>query len=84
MTSYILPTGPGLWVPLPGQSPQVPYWGDKRAFIKNIAKDTQPAAPPPYSTDPQSQFYKDELEVYNESINQDPEHQGKPRKSKKR
>ncbi len=72
--SYIPPVGPGLWVPQTGQSYQLPYWGNNRTFIKDDATSTQPPPPPAYSTDPSSQFYKDELEVYNESINQDPEH----------
>ena len=73
-STYTPPKGPGLWVPLPGQFALLPYWGNNRTFIAGIAKSTQPPAPPPYSTNPASKFYKDELEVYNESINQDPEH----------
>ena len=73
-TIYVPPAGPGLWVPLPGQFAQVPYWGNNRTFIKDNATSTQPPPPPAYSIDPSSQLYKEELEVYNESINQDPEH----------
>ncbi|MEP6677344.1 MAG: hypothetical protein ABJA78_19440, partial [Ferruginibacter sp.] len=73
-TSYVPPTGPGLWIPLPGQLAQVPYWGNNRTFIKDNATSTQPPPPPVYSTDPSSQLYKEELEVYNESVNQVPEH----------
>ncbi len=72
-TTYTPPVGSGLWVGLPGQLAQLPYWGNNRTFIKDDA-NTQPAPPPVYSTDPSSTFYKDELEVYNESINEDPEH----------
>jgi hypothetical protein len=72
--TYTPPVGAGLWVPLPGQLALLPYWGNNRTFIAGIAKSTQPPPPPPYSTDPASKFYKEELEVYNESINQDPEH----------
>ncbi len=71
--TYVIPTGPGLWVPQPGQFAQLPYWGNNRTFIKDNA-NTPPPPPPAYSTDPSSQFYKEELEVYNESINQNPEH----------
>ncbi len=35
---------------------------------------TQPPPPPAYSIETSSKFYQDELEVYNESVNQDPEH----------
>ena len=73
-TTYVPPTGIGLWVPQTGQLAQVPYWGNNRTFIKDNATSTQPPPPPVYSTDPSSQLYKEELEVYNESINQDPEH----------
>lgn len=73
-TTYIPPTGIGLWVPQTGQLAQLPYWGNTRTFIKNNATSTQPPPPLVYSTDPSSQLYKEELEVYNESINQDPEH----------
>lgn len=73
-SSYIPPVGPGLWVPQPSQLASLPYWGNNRTFIANIAKNTQPPPPPPYSTNPSSKYYKEELEVYNESINQNPEH----------
>jgi hypothetical protein len=73
-SSYVAPVGPGLWVPQTGQAAQHPYWGNNRTFVSGNASNTQPATPPAYSTDTSSQFYKEELEVYNESINQDPEH----------
>jgi PAP2 superfamily len=72
--SYVPPVGPGLWVPQPGQAAQHPYWGNNRTFVTGNASNTQPAPPPAYSKDPGSQFFKEESEVYNESINQDPEH----------
>ena len=72
-STYTPPIGAGLWVPQTGQTAQLPYWGSNRTFLKANAT-VQPAAPPAYSTDPSSEFYKEELEVYNESINQDPEH----------
>jgi len=72
--TYVPPTGPGLWVPQPGQLAQLPYWGNTRTFIKNDATSTQPLPPPVYSNDPSSKLYTEEMEVYNESINQDPEH----------
>ena len=71
---YILPVGPGLWVPQTGQAANNPFWGNNRTFIKDIATSSQPGPPPAYSTDPASQMYQEEFEVYNESINQDPEH----------
>jgi PAP2 superfamily len=71
---YTPPVGPGLWVPQPGQAAQNSHWGNNRTFIAGNASSTQPGLPPAYSTDPASQMYKEESEVYNESINQDPEH----------
>jgi len=73
-TTYIPPAGPGLWVPLPGQLALLPYWGNNRTFINNDVASTQPPPPPAYSIESSSKFYQEELEVYNESINQDPEH----------
>ena len=72
--SYIPPVGPGLWVPQPGQAANNPFWGNNRTFVAGNASSTQPGLPPAYSTDPSSQMYIEESEVYNESINQDPEH----------
>jgi PAP2 superfamily len=72
--TYIPPVGPGLWVAQTGQVAQHPYWGGNRTFVAGNATSTQPVPPPAYSLDPTSQFYKDESEVYNESINQAPEH----------
>lgn len=72
--NYIPPVGEGKWIPLPGQSAQLPYWGNNRTFIAGNASNTQPGIPVTYSTNPASQYYKEEWEVYNESINQDPEH----------
>jgi len=71
---YIPPVGAGIWAPLPGQAAQNSHWGDNRTFIPGIVNQTQPILPPAYSTDHQSEMYKEELEVYNESVNQDPEH----------
>ncbi|MEP6713395.1 MAG: hypothetical protein ABJA37_13295 [Ferruginibacter sp.] len=73
-SSYSPPAGPGLWVPQTGQSAQLPYWGANRTFIAGNATNTQPVAPPAYSTDITSQFYKEESEIYNESVNQSAEH----------
>jgi hypothetical protein len=73
-TDYVIPVGPGLWVPQTGQAAQHPYWGSNRTFVAGNAMSTQPGPPPAYSTDTSSQFYKEEKEVYEESINQDPEH----------
>lgn len=64
--AYTAPTGPGLWVPTaPGfGKPLHPYWGNNRSFIPGLAATTQPIAPPVYSTDQGSVFYKAVNEVY--------------------
>jgi hypothetical protein len=72
--TYVLPVGPGKYVPQTGQVAQHPYWGANRTFVAGNATSTQPVAPSAYSKDTSSAYYKEELEVYNESINQDPTH----------
>lgn len=68
--SYLPPSGDGLWVPTPPgfQSAMQPYWGDVRPFMAANVSDIQTPAPPVYSTDPESPFYKETMEVYN-SVN---------------
>jgi hypothetical protein len=51
-------------VGLPGQLAQLPGWGNTRTFIK-VDANLQPPAPIAYSTDPSSEMYKVEMEVYN-------------------
>ena len=63
---YFPPQGTGLWEPTSPDygDAMFPYWGRVNAFAANVADLT--ALPPPYkySTDPASQYYKDNLEVY--------------------
>ena len=62
-----VPSGePGTWVPTPPM-----YFpaagacqGDLRTFIPNIAETLMPGPPPPYSTDPASEFYQMNMAVY--------------------
>ncbi len=65
--NYFPPVGDGLWVPtLPTLStPIFPYWGKVRTFA---AFHNELLSVPPvhsYSTDPQSNYYKEHLEVAN-------------------
>ena len=67
--------GPGNWVPTPPM-----YFpaagacqGDLRTFIPNIVEDVMPAPPPPYSTDPTSEFYKMNEVVFESSQNLTPD-----------
>jgi PAP2 superfamily len=41
-----------------------PTWGKNRTFIKGIYAQTKPADPIPFSKDPNSNFYKQAMEVY--------------------
>lgn len=63
---YTPPVGPGLWAPTPpGFGPAFgPYWGDHRLFVAGSLDATAPPAPPTYSTDPSSDYYKMVKEVY--------------------
>ncbi|GAB3502963.1 hypothetical protein GCM10027341_31440 [Spirosoma knui] len=68
--SYVVPTGPGLWLPTEnGQKiPMQPYWGQVRTFLK--ANDDLPMPKPlPYSTDTKSAFFGQYLDVYAKSKN---------------
>ena len=63
---YTPPAGPGLWAPTPpGFAPAFgPYWGNHRLFVAGSLDGTAPPAPPTYSTDPSSNYYKMAKEVY--------------------
>lgn len=60
--------GAGNWEPTPpamNPNPVEPCWGEMRPFVLDDAGvDCYPAAPPTYSTDTNSQFYIETLEVY--------------------
>jgi PAP2 superfamily len=64
--TYVPPTGEGKWVPTAPAfgKPIHPYWGNNRSFIKNIAVETQPAAPIPFSVAGNSDFYKEVKHVF--------------------
>ena len=66
---YNLPVGPGLWVPTPpGFAPAaIPYWGNNRLMVATDLDGVVPDAPPVYSTDPNSDYYKMMKEVYDAS-----------------
>jgi len=68
--SYVVPTGPGLWIPTPpALSPPIrPSWGNNRSFVPNSAVSTAPGPPIPYSENPDSEFYKAVNEVYTISL----------------
>lgn len=63
---FTMPQGPGMWVPTPPayQSCLQPRWGDMRPFVTASVASCQPAVPPAYSLDHQSEFYIETAEVY--------------------
>jgi hypothetical protein len=68
---YTPPLGTGLWVATPPAfaSAATPYWGNNRTIVAGSINGIQPEAPIPYSTDPQSAFYKMVKQVYDLSQN---------------
>lgn len=68
---YVLRGGPGDWVPTPpGFLPASgACQGALRTFIPGIVTASRPPAPPAYSTDPNSAFYKMAQEVYTTTMN---------------
>ncbi|WP_460912110.1 vanadium-dependent haloperoxidase [Spirosoma areae] len=67
--AYGPPVGPGLWVPTPpaNAAPFGPYWGNNRLLFPNSLNGSAPQAPPAYSTDTASEYYKMMKEVYDVS-----------------
>jgi len=61
------PVGAGLWVPTPPAfaGPADPFGGTARPLALGPVEDYNPGPPPEFSTDPASEFYAGELEVYN-------------------
>jgi len=66
--SYIIPTGPSLWVSTAPNYPQVPllpYWGSNRTLLAiNNANSFTVNPPLAYSEDTASPFYASAMEVY--------------------
>ncbi|MBK8082493.1 MAG: vanadium-dependent haloperoxidase [Devosia sp.] len=64
---YALPSGEGKWVPTSPialqQAPLLPQWGTVRPFAAPMGISCPIPPPPDYSTDPQSQFYREAVEV---------------------
>jgi len=66
---YIPPVGAGLWAPTPPAFAPAfgPYWGNNRLMLANSLDGVAPEAPPVYSEDPSSDFYKMVKDVYDVS-----------------
>jgi hypothetical protein len=67
---YVLPTGPGLWVPTPPAytGAMHPAWGANRCFALAAGVACPPAGPTAYSEQAGSPFHSEAVEVY-ETVN---------------
>lgn len=73
-SSYIPPSGPGVWVPTGAQKiPLQPYWGTVRAFVPGSIAASTPPLPIPFSTETSSDFYAQANTVYQTVKNITPE-----------
>ena len=70
---YTPPVGPGLWEPVGAQVAFGPYWKNNRLLVAGSLHGADVPPPPPYSTDPSSDFYKMVKEVYDVSQTLTPE-----------
>ena len=65
---YKLTPGPAYWAPtsviVQQQAPLLPEWGRNRTFAMPKGSTCGLPAPPAYSEDPSSEYYKQALEVY--------------------
>lgn len=72
-----LPKGDDKWVPTSAirqqQLPLLPGWGDKRTFAIPSGATCATPGNPPYSIEPDSQFYREASEVYESGRNATPE-----------
>ena len=64
--NYVPPSGAGQWSATPPAFGRalLPRWGNNRPFVLKSALDCPAPAPPPYSEETTSAFYKDAQEVY--------------------
>ena len=64
-TRYTLETDAATWKPTPPSYMKAvePHWNKLRPFVIDSAAQFKPLPPTPFSTDKQSQFYKEALEV---------------------
>ena len=66
--AYDVPKGNGFWVPTGANlTPLQPFWGNNRTFVKNAVDHSQPIGHNSFSTDKNSIFYSQALEVYSVS-----------------
>ncbi|WP_296699664.1 vanadium-dependent haloperoxidase [Algoriphagus sp.] len=67
----------GTWEPTPPAYMEAiePHWNKIRTFVLDSAAQFKPLAPPPFSAEPGSEFYKVAKEVYDAAVKADPEQQ---------
>ncbi|MCA3574357.1 MAG: vanadium-dependent haloperoxidase [Aestuariivirga sp.] len=74
---YELTKGPSNWVPTSPirlqQAPLLPSWGRNRTFAMPDGNACPLPPPPAYSEDPNSDFYREAMEVYDTSKSRTPE-----------
>jgi hypothetical protein len=67
---YTLQKGPQYWVPtstvVQQQFPLLPEWGNNRPFAMPASTTCPTPAPPAYSEDPNSEYYKQAKELYDD------------------
>ena len=68
---YTVVSTPGTWQPTPPAYMEAiePHWNKIRTFVLDSAAQFKPLPPPPFSTDPNSEFFKLAKEVYEADIN---------------
>jgi len=65
---FIPEIGEGLWEPVASEKALHPYWGENRPFLlKN--NNIEPGVPTFFSTNPDSDFHKEAMEVHDAVIN---------------
>ncbi|TDQ14695.1 PAP2 superfamily protein [Algoriphagus boseongensis] len=68
---YTVVSDPGTWQPTPPAYMEAiePHWNKIRTFVLDSAAQFKPLPPPPFSTDPNSEFFKLAKEVYEADVN---------------
>ncbi|MFC4097300.1 vanadium-dependent haloperoxidase [Euzebyella saccharophila] len=75
MPDYSVKSGEGYWKPTPPAYMKAiePNWNKLRTFMIDSAEQFKPVAPPAFSRDSTSLFYKDVIDVYEQVKNNTPE-----------
>lgn len=75
LPQYSVNDDPGRWRPTPPDYAEAiePHWNTLRPFILDSASQFDPGLPTEFSSDKESIFYKEAMEVYHTVMDQDPE-----------